>query len=81
MSTISFTPKASTAFFRVLEINTLFEAVATVLNAKLDIGEPALDTSLNIGMQPIVNVGESIEDDDAATSGELQDWAPVETHA
>jgi hypothetical protein len=77
-TTFSFTPKDPLAHYRLVDINAIFEAIETVLNAKLDVAEPEVVTNFNIGMQPILNVAESVDDEDVATSGELQDWAPVE---
>lgn len=72
-STITFTEKNVDALYSLSELNTLFNDIAEVINAKLDKDSAELTDNLEINLNPkIINMADATEDDDAITVGQAR---------
>lgn len=59
-NTITFTPINDGAFFTIEEINENFRAVATVLNAKLDVAIGQVRDAILVGEQRVVRTSDPV---------------------
>lgn len=67
-TTIEFTPKVVGEYYTLDELNELFEHIADVVNAKLDINAAVLTGDAAFKLSPrIINLAQGTADDSAIT--------------
>jgi len=67
-TTITFTPKVVGEYYTLEELNDLFDHIAEVINAKLDIDAAVLTDDAAFKLSPrIINMAEGTADDSAIT--------------
>ncbi len=61
MNTITYTPRTTDQHFTIAELNTFFNQIKTILDAKLDVRGDTVEGHLRLANAGVLNAGPDLE--------------------